>query len=184
MAVMPWNFPTYEPNTCTVSNGFASMGIAVPGGSQPISRSIRTSSWRPATEFLMNAAEIETATRVSCGFTILLFNDDYGLISEKQVAPTGGSFGTRLTNPDFVDFANSFGIESYRPESSAEYTWHFTPLSGASYHSSTFQSSKRVELVVLTDAYVTCNKIAHSSVVWWYGSADRHRFDGITGNRY
>jgi len=68
----------------------------------------------------MNAAEIETATRVSCGFTILLFNDDYGLISEKQVAPTGGSFGTRLTNPDFVDFADSFGIESYRPESSEE----------------------------------------------------------------
>lgn len=26
------NFPTYAPNTCIISNGLASMGIAVPGG--------------------------------------------------------------------------------------------------------------------------------------------------------
>jgi len=25
------NFPTYEPNTCIISNGLASMGIALPG---------------------------------------------------------------------------------------------------------------------------------------------------------
>jgi acetolactate synthase-1/2/3 large subunit len=66
----------------------------------------------------MNAAEIETATRMGCAFTILLFtDDDYGLISEKQSAHTGESFGTELTNPDFGTFAESFGIDHYRPES-------------------------------------------------------------------
>nr|WP_255473612.1 thiamine pyrophosphate-dependent enzyme [Halogeometricum sp. CBA1124] len=51
------------------------------------------------------------------GFTIVVFNDDdYGLISEKQEAHTGEHFGTELTNPDFEAFAESFGVEAYRPE--------------------------------------------------------------------
>jgi len=69
----------------------------------------------------MNAAEIETATRVGCAFTVLVFNDDdYGLISEKQQSHTGESFGTGLSNPDLVTFAESFGIDGYRPGSAAE----------------------------------------------------------------
>lgn len=112
------NFLTYEPNTCVISNGLASMGISVPGG---IAADLVTDSQVVAATgdggFLMNGAEIETATRVGCGFTILLFvDDDYGLISEKQLAHRGESFGTELTNPDFMTLAESFGIDGYRPE--------------------------------------------------------------------
>jgi acetolactate synthase-1/2/3 large subunit len=112
------NFPTYEPNTCIISNGLASMGISVPGG---IAADLATDGEVVAATgdggFLMNGAEIETATRVGCGYTILLFvDDDYGLISEKQKAHRGESFGTGLTNPDFMTLAESFGIEGYRPE--------------------------------------------------------------------
>ncbi|WP_460921161.1 acetolactate synthase large subunit, partial [Salinarchaeum chitinilyticum] len=115
-------FPTYEPNTCIISNGLASMGIAVPGG---LAADLAVDSNVVAATgdggFLMNAAEIETATRTGCGFTIVVFNDDdYGLISKKQRDHTGESFGTGLTNPDFVTFAESFGIEGYRPETRAE----------------------------------------------------------------
>jgi len=113
------NFPTYEPNTCIISNGFASMGIAVPGGvAADLAIDTNVVAATGDGGFLMNAAEIETATRMGCDFTILLFNDnDYGLISEQQVEHTGESHGTTLTNPDFVAFADSFGIESFRPES-------------------------------------------------------------------
>ncbi|QIO24516.1 acetolactate synthase large subunit [Haloarcula sp. JP-L23] len=112
------NFPTYEPNTCIISNGLASMGISVPGG---IAADLATDAEVVAATgdggFLMNGAEIETATRVGCGYTILLFvDDDYGLISEKQHAHRGESFGTGLTNPDFTTLAESFGIDGYRPE--------------------------------------------------------------------
>lgn len=112
------NFLTYEPNTCIISNGLASMGISVPGG---IAADLATDAGVVAATgdggFLMNGAEIETATRVGCGYTILLFvDDDYGLISEKQHAHRGESFGTGLTNPDFMTFAESFGIDGYRPE--------------------------------------------------------------------
>jgi acetolactate synthase-1/2/3 large subunit len=112
------NFPTYEPNTCIISNGLASMGIAVPGG---LAADLACESNVVAATgdggFLMNAAEIETATRLGLGYTILLFNDDdYGLISEQQIEHTGGQFGTELSNPDFVTLAESFGISGYRPE--------------------------------------------------------------------
>ncbi len=111
-------FPTYEPNTCIISNGLASMGISVPGG---LSADLACESNVVAATgdggFLMNGAEIETATRLGLGYTILLFNDnDYGLISEKQEQHLSEHFGTKLQNPDFVTLAESFGIEGYRPE--------------------------------------------------------------------
>jgi len=116
------NFPTYEPNTCLISNGLASMGIAVPGGlAADLAVDGNVVAATGDGGFMMNAAEIETATRLDCGFTILLFNDnDYGLISDKQMDHTGKSFGTELSNPDFIRLAESFGIESYRPGSADE----------------------------------------------------------------
>ncbi|MFC4989887.1 MULTISPECIES: acetolactate synthase large subunit [Saliphagus] len=116
------SFPTYEPNTCIVSNGLASMGIAVPGG---IAADLATDDNVVVATgdggFLMNGAELETATRLGLGYTVIVFNDDdYGLISEKQIEHTGSHFGTELTNPDFVGFAESFGIEGHRPETWAD----------------------------------------------------------------
>ncbi|XVH31530.1 acetolactate synthase large subunit [Haloferacaceae archaeon DSL9] len=111
-------YPTYEPNTCIISNGLASMGIAVPGGvaaDRAVDDDVVVATGDGG--FLMNAAELETATRLDCGFTVVVFvDDDYGLISEKQESHTGEHFGTELTNPDFVSFAESFGIEAHRPE--------------------------------------------------------------------
>jgi acetolactate synthase-1/2/3 large subunit len=116
------NFQTYEPNTCIVSNGLASMGIAVPGGlAADLAVDANVVAATGDGGFLMNAAEIETATRLGCGYTIVVFVDnDYGLISAKQLAHAGESFGTGLTNPDLIQFAESFGIDGYRPESPTE----------------------------------------------------------------
>ncbi len=112
------NFPTYTPNGCIISNGMASMGIALPGG---IAASLLDPD-RPVVTamgdggFLMNAQELETATRLGVGFTVIVFNDnDYGLISWKQRMEHDRSTGTRIDNPDFVKFAESFGIKAYRP---------------------------------------------------------------------
>jgi acetolactate synthase-1/2/3 large subunit len=112
------SYPTYEPNTCIVSNGLASMGISVPGG---LAADLAVESNVVAATgdggFMMNAAEIETATRLGCGYTILLFNDaEYKLITEEQVEHRGEHFGTEIGNPDFQTFAESFGIDAYRPE--------------------------------------------------------------------
>lgn len=115
-----WNFPTYCPNGCLISNGLAAMGIALPGGiaaalAQP-GRAIVAAMGDGG--FLMNSQELETAKRLGVGYTIMVFNDnDYGLISWKQDMSRGRSTGTRITNPDFKAYAESFGIRAYRPRS-------------------------------------------------------------------
>lgn len=112
------NFPVNCPNGCIISNGLASMGIALPGG---IAAALQNPKRRIVAAmgdggFLINAQELETAKRLGVGFTNLIFNDnDYGLISWKQRLTHKRSTGTRITNPDFKAFAESFGIKGYRP---------------------------------------------------------------------
>lgn len=117
------NFPTYCPGGCIISNGLASMGIALPGGiaaamvdpDRPVVSAMGDGG------FLMNVQELETATRLGVGFTCLVFVDnDYGLISWKQTQSRSASVGTLLTNPDIPKLAESFGIDGYRPESLGE----------------------------------------------------------------
>ncbi len=113
------NFPVYEPGTCIISNGLASMGIALPGGiAAKLARpEARVVSVMGDGGFLMNSQEIETAKRLGVPFTIVVVNDnDYGLISWKQTNHRGTAVGTKLSNPDFVKYAESFGIKGYRPK--------------------------------------------------------------------
>ena len=115
------NYPVYEPNSVLISNGFASMGIALPGG---IAAKLALPEKQVVTVmgdggFLMNSQEIETARRIGVGYTIIVFND-YGLISWKQYSNTNKTFGTGLTNPDFKKYAESFGIKAYAPKTLSE----------------------------------------------------------------
>jgi len=45
---------------------------------------------------------------------------DYGLISWKQSMSRGRSVSTRIDNPDFKAYAESFGIKGYQPQSLTE----------------------------------------------------------------
>lgn len=117
------NYPCYEPNTCLISNCLATMGIALPGGiaAKLVYPEKNVVAAMGDGGFLMNSQEIETAKRFGIGYTILVFNDNnYGLITWKQEAHTGKSFGTALTNPDFKKYAESFGIKGYAPKTVAE----------------------------------------------------------------
>jgi acetolactate synthase-1/2/3 large subunit len=117
------NFPTYRPNGCIVSNGLASMGIALPGAiaAKLINPGRQVVAAMGDGGFLMNSQELETAKRLGVGFAALIFNDnDYGLISWKQHQSRGRSISTRLTNPDFKAYAESFGIKGYRPRTACE----------------------------------------------------------------
>ena len=117
------NYPVYAPNACIISNGLASMGIAVPGGiaaklAHPDKRVVSATG---DGGFMMNSHEIETAKRIGVGYTIVIFNDfDYGLISWKQEDHHGRSVGTKLGNPDFKKYAESFGIRGYCPKTVSE----------------------------------------------------------------
>ncbi len=105
------------PNTCLISNGFASMGIAVPGaiGAKLALPDRRIVAVTGDAGFLMNSQEIETALRLNTPIVILIWNDGgYGLIEWKQMNDFGRPSNIKFNNPDFVKYAQSFGAKGYR----------------------------------------------------------------------
>jgi len=112
-----------QPNTCLISNGFASMGIGLPGAMAAKllypDRKVLTVCGDGG--FLMNVQDLETAVRLKLPIVIMIWNDNgYGLIEWKQKNKFGNSFGTQVGNPDFVKLAQSFGAVGLRAESTAE----------------------------------------------------------------
>ena len=107
------------PNTCIISNGFASMGIAVPGaiGAKLAFPDRAIVAVTGDAGFLMNSQEIETALRIKTPIVILIWNDSaYGLIEWKQMNQFGRKSNIDFNNPDFVKYAESFGAKGYRIE--------------------------------------------------------------------
>lgn len=108
------------PNTCLISNGFAAMGIAIPGAiaAKLVHPDKRVVAVTGDGGFMMNCQELETALRVGNPFVTLIFNDNgYGLIGWKQINQFGESSFVEFGNPDFVKFAESMGLKGYRVES-------------------------------------------------------------------
>jgi acetolactate synthase-1/2/3 large subunit len=111
------DYPTIVPNTCIISNGFASMGIALPGA-------IAAKLVRPERKILaiagdggalMNIQELETAVRVNAPFVLMVWSDSrYGLIDWKQRNRYGRARAVEFGNPDWVKLAESFGCKGVR----------------------------------------------------------------------
>ncbi|TRV52075.1 MAG: acetolactate synthase large subunit [Microcystis panniformis Mp_MB_F_20051200_S9] len=111
------------PNTCIISNGFAAMGIAIPGAiaAKLVHPDKRVVAVTGDGGFMMNCQELETALRVGTPFVTLIFNDGgYGLIEWKQFNHFGTSSFIKFGNPDFVKFAESMGLKGYRVESAQD----------------------------------------------------------------
>jgi acetolactate synthase-1/2/3 large subunit len=116
-------YPCEQPNTCIISNGFASMGIALPGAIAakllfPYRKVVAVTG---DGGFLMNSQELETAVRLDLPVVTVICNDSsYGLIGWKQQARFGREAFVRFGNPDFVRYAESFGAQGYRVEAANE----------------------------------------------------------------
>jgi acetolactate synthase-1/2/3 large subunit len=116
-------FRCEHPNTCIISNGFASMGIAVPGAiaarlAEPRRNVVAVTG---DAGFMMNSQEIETAIRNHVNIVILIWNDSsYGLIEWKQMNQFRRISNVRFNNPDFVKYAESFGAAGYRVKRTAD----------------------------------------------------------------
>ncbi|MCB1924166.1 MAG: acetolactate synthase large subunit [Gammaproteobacteria bacterium] len=108
-------------NTCVISNGFAAMGIGVPGAvaAKLVHPERRVVTITGDAGFLMNSQEIETALRLGLALVILVWSDSrYGLIKWHQDRRFGRDSHIDFTNPDFVRYAESFGARGFRVESS------------------------------------------------------------------
>ncbi len=105
------------PNTCIISNGFASMGIALPGaiGAKLLYPDRRVLAACGDGGFLMTVQELETAVRAGTCFVSLIFEDSgYGVIKWNQLKRYGRPAFANFGNPDFAALAESFGCRGYK----------------------------------------------------------------------
>ncbi|MGD0517915.1 MAG: acetolactate synthase large subunit [Thermoguttaceae bacterium] len=116
-------YPAERPNTCIISNGFAAMGISLPGAiAAKLAFPERTAvAVCGDAGFMMNSQELETALRIGTPLVVLIWTDNgYGLIEWHQLQQFGRISNVRFGNPDFVKFAESFGAKGYRVRAADE----------------------------------------------------------------
>jgi len=116
-------YPAEAPNTCIISNGFASMGIGLPGAiaAKRVYPERTAVTVTGDAGFLMNVQELETAMRIGTPIVALVWRDDkYGLIEWHQLKKFGRPSHIEFGNPDLVALAESFGAKGYRVRAARE----------------------------------------------------------------
>ena len=108
------NYPALVQNTVLLDNALATMGAGLPSAMEAArlypDRQVMAICGDGG--FMMNSQEIETAVRMKLNLVILILRDDaYGMIRWKQYGMGLTDFGLEFENPDFVKYADSFGIK-------------------------------------------------------------------------
>ena len=116
-------YPTYNPLTCLISNGLATMAFSVPGaiGAKAAFPDKKILAVVGDGGFMMDSQELETAVREKMNMTVLIWEDgSYGLIKWKMDIEEKYHACVDFTNPDFVMYAESFGAKGYKVEKAAD----------------------------------------------------------------
>jgi acetolactate synthase-1/2/3 large subunit len=111
------------PNTCLISNGFCSMGFALPGaiGAKLVNPDRRVLAVCGDAGFMMNVQEMETAKRIGTKVVAMVWEDrSYGLIEWKQQNEFGRHVDLSFENPDFLKLADAFGWRGFRVENARD----------------------------------------------------------------
>ena len=114
------NYPATKPNTVLLDNALATMGAGLPSGmaAKMVYPDRRVMAIVGDGGFMMNSQELETAVRMKLDIVILILRDDgYGMIKWKQSDMDFQDFGLDFQNPDFVEYARSYGANGHRVES-------------------------------------------------------------------
>jgi acetolactate synthase-1/2/3 large subunit len=111
------NYKAHEPNTVLLDNALATMGAGLPGA-------MAAALVHPDKNivaicgdggFMMNSQELETAKRLGLNLTVIVLRDNaYGMIKWKQAGMDFDNFGLDFDNPDFVKYAEAYGISGKR----------------------------------------------------------------------
>lgn len=118
------DYKAYLPNTCIITNGFCSMGFALPGAIAAKKEFPRKNVIALCGDggFLMNVQDLITAVRYKIPIIVVIWNDNsYGMIEWKQTLTYCKTSHVDLTNPDFVMLAESFGCRGIQIESAAQF---------------------------------------------------------------
>jgi len=115
-------YTAHRSNTVLLDNALATMGAGLPSAmmSAMVYPDRKVMAICGDGGFMMNSQEMETAVRLKLNLTVLILNDSaYGMIRWKQANMGFEDFGLTYGNPDFVKYAESYGAQGHRVESSA-----------------------------------------------------------------
>ncbi len=118
------NYKCYQPNTLLLDNALATMGagLASAMAAKLLNPDRKVVSVSGDGGFMMNSQELETAVRLELDLVAIILNDNaYGMIKWKQEGMGFENFGLDYNNPDFVQYAESFGAIGHRAASVAEF---------------------------------------------------------------
>ncbi len=119
------NYPAFQPNTVLLDNTLASMGAGLPAA---IASKIAKPGRKVAAicgdgGFMMNSQELETAVRLGLDLVVIVLSDSgYGMIKWKQDEAGFEDYGLDFNNPDFVQYAESYGASGHRLNSADEFS--------------------------------------------------------------
>lgn len=105
-------FVAQNPAACLITNGYASMGVALPGAiaAALLQPEKRVYALCGDGDFMMNLQEMETARRLGANITVIgWFDDAYSLIEHKQDKEHDSHSDLNVGNPDWRALAQSFG---------------------------------------------------------------------------
>jgi acetolactate synthase-1/2/3 large subunit len=110
-------YPSYQPNGLIGAKGSGLLGFSFPGAigakvacpTKPVVGIIGDGG------FLYTSQELATCVRHKIGFPMIVVNDNaYGVIGYLQRTAYQEEYEARLTNPDFLKFADAFGVAATR----------------------------------------------------------------------
>lgn len=114
------NYECHAANTLLLDNALATMGAGLPSAmaAKQLKPNSKVVSVNGDGGFLMNSQELETAVRMNLDLVVIVLTDNaYGMIKWKQEGVGFSNFGLDFNNPDFVQYAKSFGAHGYRADS-------------------------------------------------------------------
>ncbi|TXS94122.1 acetolactate synthase large subunit [Parahaliea maris] len=117
------NYRAYGSNTVLLDNALATMGAGLPSAmaAHLVHPKRKVMAICGDGGFMMNSQELETAVRLGMNVVCLILNDSsYGMIRWKQANMGFHDWGLEYGNPDFVKYAESYGAQGHRVESTAE----------------------------------------------------------------
>jgi len=118
------NYECYAPNTMLLDNALATMGAGLPSAvaAKKLHPGRKVVSVNGDGGFMMNSQELETAVRMGLDLVVIILTDNaYGMIKWKQEGEGFANFGLDFGNPDFVQYANSFGATGHLATSYANF---------------------------------------------------------------
>jgi len=111
------NYRTQHSNSVLLDNALATMGAGLPSAMMAamLHPDKRVMAICGDGGFMMNSQEMETAVRLGLNLVVTILRDDsYGMIRWKQKIDKFADWGLEFGNPDFVDYANSYGATGHR----------------------------------------------------------------------